>query len=72
MHVDPREQVGNYLQPKEWHEFIQQPDVIIIDTRNDYEYLTGTFEGAIDPQTKTFGEFPEYVEKHLKMPKTKK
>ena len=66
VHVDPREQVGNYLQPKEWHEFIQQPDVIIIDTRNDYEYLTGTFAGAIDPQTKTFGEFPEYVEKHLK------
>lgn len=72
VHVDPREQVGNYLQPKEWHEFIQQPDVIIIDTRNDYEYLTGTFAGAIDPQTKTFGEFPEYVEKHLKDAKDKK
>jgi UPF0176 protein len=72
VHVDPREQVGNYLQPKEWHEFIQQPDVIIIDTRNDYEYLTGTFEGAIDPQTKTFGEFPEYVAKHLKDAKDKK
>lgn len=72
VHVDPREKVGNYLQPKEWHEFIQQPDVIIIDTRNDYEYLTGTFEGAIDPQTKTFGEFPEYVEKHLKDAKDKK
>ena len=72
VHVDPREQVGTYLQPKEWHEFIQQPDVIIVDTRNDYEYLTGTFEGAIDPETKTFGEFPAYVEKHLKDAKNKK
>ncbi len=72
VHVDPREKVGTYLQPKEWHEFIQQPDVIIIDTRNDYEFLTGTFEGAIDPETKSFGEFPAYVEKHLKDAKDKK
>lgn len=70
--VNPRETVGTYLQPKEWHEFIQQPDVIVIDTRNDYEYLTGTFEGAIDPQTKTFGEFPQYVAQHLKDAKDKK
>lgn len=70
--VDPRDHVGTYLQPKEWHEFIQDPDVIVIDTRNDYEYLTGTFEGAIDPQTKTFGEFPAYVQEHLKEAKDKK
>jgi UPF0176 protein len=38
VHVDPRETVGTYLQPKEWHEFIQQPDVLVIDTRNDYEF----------------------------------
>jgi UPF0176 protein len=72
VHVDPRETVGTYLQPKEWHEFIQQPDVLVIDTRNDYEFVTGTFEGAIDPQTKTFGEFPNYVQEHLKDAKDKK
>ena len=72
VHVDPREHVGTYLQPKEWHEFIQDPNVIIVDTRNDYEYLTGTFEGAIDPQTKTFGEFPAYVKEHLSDAKDKK
>lgn len=72
VHVDPREHVGTYLEPKEWHQFIQDPDVIIVDTRNDYEYLTGTFEGAIDPQTKTFGEFPTYVKEHLSDAKDKK
>lgn len=72
VHVDPREKVGTYLQPREWHEFIQQPDVIIIDTRNDYEFMTGTFEGAIDPHTKSFGEFPEYVAKHMQDAKDKK
>lgn len=72
VHVDPRETVGTYLQPKEWHAFIQQPDVLVIDTRNDYEFVTGTFEGAIDPQTKTFGEFPNYVQEHLKDAKDKK
>ncbi|HMV60412.1 MAG TPA: rhodanese-related sulfurtransferase [Agitococcus sp.] len=72
VHVDPRDHVGTYLEPEQWHEFIQQDDVIIIDTRNDYEYVTGTFEGAIDPQTKSFGEFPQYVQEHLKDAKDKK
>ncbi|PTQ88522.1 rhodanese-related sulfurtransferase [Agitococcus lubricus] len=70
--VNPREQVGTYLEPEQWHDFIQQPDVLIIDTRNDYEFMTGTFEGAIDPQTKSFGEFPEYVATQLKDAKDKK
>ena len=70
--VQPRSQVGHYLNPKEWHDFIQQDDVILIDTRNDYEYKAGTFKNAIDPQTESFREFPEYVEKNLSDAKDKK
>lgn len=70
--VDPKELVGHYLQPREWHELIQDPDVLVIDTRNTYEVKTGTFKGAIDPQTQTFGEFPEYVQQQLKDAKHKK
>ena len=70
--VQPRSQVGHYLNPKEWHDFIQQDDVILIDTRNDYEYKAGTFKNAIDPQTESFREFPEYEEKNLSEAKDKK
>ncbi len=70
--VEPRSQVGHYLQPHEWHEFIQQEDVIVVDTRNDYEYKAGTFKNALDPNTESFREFPEYVEKNLSHAKDKK
>lgn len=70
--VQPLAQVGHYLEPKEWHEFIQRDDVILIDTRNDYEYKAGTFKNAIDPKTESFREFPAYVEKHLADAKDKK
>ncbi|RYY78887.1 MAG: rhodanese-related sulfurtransferase [Moraxellaceae bacterium] len=70
--VQPRSQVGHYLNPEEWHDFIQQDDVIVVDTRNDYEYKAGTFKNAIDPQTESFREFPEYVEKNLSDAKNKK
>ena len=70
--VEPRSQVGHYLQPKEWHDFIQQDDVIVVDTRNDYEYKAGTFKNALDPNTESFREFPDYVEKHLSHAKDKK
>ena len=70
--VEPRSQVGHYLEPKEWHEFIQQEDVLVVDTRNDYEYKAGTFKNALDPNTESFREFPEYVDKHLSDAKDKK
>lgn len=70
--VQPRSQVGHYLNPEEWHEFIQQDDVLVIDTRNDYEYKAGTFKNAIDPKTESFREFPDYVEKNLSDAKDKK
>ena len=60
--VDPLAAVGNYVSPDEWNALITAPDVAVIDTRNDYEVAIGTFEGAIDPQTKTFGEFPAWWE----------
>ncbi|MCV6823011.1 MULTISPECIES: rhodanese-related sulfurtransferase [Halocynthiibacter] len=62
--VDPRAKVGHYVAPEDWNDLIQQEDVVVIDTRNDYEVAIGTFEGAIDPETKTFGEFPAWWEEN--------
>ena len=70
--VKPRDLVGHYLDPKEWNDLIARDDVILIDTRNDYEYKAGTFKGAIDPNTETFSEFPDYVKKELEQHKDKK
>jgi UPF0176 protein len=53
---------GDYIKPEDWDDFISQPDVYVIDTRNEYETRIGTFEGAIDPDTKNFREFPEWAE----------
>ena len=58
--VDPRARVGHYVTPEDWNDVIAQSDVAVIDTRNDYEVAIGTFEGAIDPETKSFGEFPAW------------
>ncbi|MWD28611.1 rhodanese-related sulfurtransferase [Aquicoccus sp. SCR17] len=62
--VDPRARVGHYVAPAEWNELIRSPDVVVIDTRNDYEVAIGTFEGAVDPETASFREFPEWWEKN--------
>ncbi len=62
--VDPTAHVGNYVEPAEWNELIRSPDVVTIDTRNDYEVAIGTFEGAVDPMTKTFREFPQWWEEN--------
>lgn len=63
--TDPNKTVGTYLNPKEWTELIRDPEVVLIDTRNDYEVELGTFEGAIDPKTKTFREFPDYIKENF-------
>jgi UPF0176 protein len=70
--VDPNEQVGTYVNPKDWNTLISDPQVTVIDTRNDYEVSIGTFKGAQNPQTESFGEFPEYVRNHLDPKKHKK
>jgi len=60
--VDPTASVGHYVNPEDWNALITSPDVAVIDTRNNYEVAIGTFDGAIDPETKTFGEFPVWWE----------
>lgn len=60
--VDPNSSVGNYVEPQDWNALIRSEDVAVIDTRNDYEVQIGTFEGAIDPQTDTFRDFPAWWE----------
>ena len=62
--VDPAAKVGNYVDAKDWNDLIRSPDVAVIDTRNDYEVEIGTFDGAIDPKTKSFGEFPAWWEEN--------
>jgi UPF0176 protein len=63
--VDPRCRVGTYVKPSQWNELIQRPDVLLIDTRNDYEYRLGHFQNAINPDTVSFRDFPKYVSENL-------
>ncbi len=63
--VDPNLVVGTYVPPSEWNDLISDPEVLLVDTRNDYEVTVGTFEGAVNPRTKSFREFPAFVEKEL-------
>lgn len=70
--VDPNVQVGTYVSPREWNELLADPDVVVVDTRNDYEVRVGTFKGALDPETRTFREFPDFVGRTLDPSKHKK
>ncbi len=70
--IDPQKIVGTYVKPRDWNALISDPDVVVIDTRNSYEYDIGTFERAIDPKTETFREFPAYVAENLDPAKHKK
>lgn len=70
--IDPNKIVGTYVEPKDWNTLISDPEVFVVDTRNQYEYNIGTFENAVDPETETFREFPDYVAKNLDPAKHKK
>ncbi|MBU3071470.1 rhodanese-related sulfurtransferase [Aestuariicella sp. G3-2] len=70
--IDPRRVVGTYVAPKDWNELISDPEVVVVDTRNDYEYELGSFKGAINPNTKSFREFPQYVAENMDPAKHKK
>lgn len=70
--IDPRDSAGTYLKPREWDALISDPEVTVIDTRNDYEVSIGTFRNAINPGTTSFREFPDYVKKHLDPEKHRK
>ena len=63
--VDPNVNVGTYVNPQDWNALVNDPDVLLIDTRNDYECGIGSFRGALDPQTESFRDFPSYVRSHL-------
>ena len=58
--IDPRASVGRYVAPQDWNALIEDPDTIVIDTRNDYEVAIGQFEGAVDPKTASFRDFPAW------------
>ncbi len=70
--VNPNNTVGTYVKPEDWNALIADPDVMVLDTRNDYEVHIGTFKGAVNPETTTFREFPEYVAHNLDKTKHKK
>ncbi len=70
--IDPRQTVGTYVKPRDWNALISDPDVFVVDTRNDYEIEIGTFQHAVDPNTKTFREFPQYVKENMDPGKHKK
>ncbi|MBD2311645.1 rhodanese-related sulfurtransferase [Desertifilum sp. FACHB-1129] len=70
--VNPNEQVGHYVTPQEWNQLIQDPEVILVDTRNDYEVAIGTFKGAQNPETESFRQFPDYVQQNLDPTKHRK
>jgi UPF0176 protein len=63
--VDPNARVGSYVRPQDWNALVSDPEVLLIDTRNDYECDIGTFKGAVDPRTVNFREFPDYVRANL-------
>lgn len=70
--IDPKRVVGTYVKPKDWNALISDPEVLLIDTRNNYEVEIGSFKGAVNPETATFREFPDYVAKNLDPAKHKK
>lgn len=70
--ANPNKLVGQYVEPKDWNDLINDPDVILLDTRNDYETKVGIFDGAIDPDIKIFTEFKDYVAENMDPAKDKK
>ena len=63
--VDPTRQVGTYVEPADWNELIAAPDTLVIDTRNAFEVAMGTFEGAVDPGIRSFGQFKDFAARQL-------
>jgi UPF0176 protein len=70
--IDPLRKVGTHIEAGDWNALISQPDVLLVDTRNDYEVDIGSFKGAVNPHTESFREFPAWVKQHLDPAKHKK
>lgn len=68
--VDPTCRVGQYVAPQDWNALITEPDVVLIDTRNTYETILGTFRGALVPQIETFRQFPDFARTQLDTART--
>ena len=68
--VNPNETVGQYVKAEDWNALIADPEVVLIDARNTYEVNIGTFKGAVDPQTKSFSELPDWLLQHPKLQTT--
>jgi UPF0176 protein len=64
--VRPADRVGTYVDARAWDELVRDPGTLVIDTRNAFECALGSFENAIDPKTKSFGDFPRWVEEVLR------
>lgn len=63
--IDAGAEAGTYVTAKDWNDLMRDPDVVVVDTRNDYEVEIGTFPNALNPETKTFRDFPEWARHHL-------
>lgn len=70
--IDPVQSVGTYIKPQQWNDLISDPEVLLVDTRNDYEVEIGSFKGAVNPNTESFRDFPQYVKENLNPEKHKK
>jgi len=70
--ANPNVCVGEYIDPADWNALISDPEVLLLDTRNDYEYEVGTFKGAVNPDTHSFREFPDFVQKNIDSSQHKK
>lgn len=70
--IDPRERVGTYVAPEDWNALVDDPEVLVIDTRNAYEVRIGTFVGAINPGTESFRDFPAWVAEQVDPARHKK
>jgi UPF0176 protein len=70
--ISPTKKVGEYVNPEDWNKLINDPNTIVIDTRNNYEVDIGTFKNSINPETETFREFPSYIDENLNNNETKK
>ena len=63
--VHPALMAGQYVKPAQWNELLDDPEVVLVDTRNDYEVSIGTFKGAINPSTRSFSDLPGWIEREM-------
>ena len=70
--ISPAKKVGKHIEPEDWNDLLEDPEIMLVDTRNDYEVALGSFEGAENPNTQTFRQWPEFVQQSLKKQQKRK